>query len=152
MKRNEFLTKLGIGTALICTGNMLQACGKSGDNNVNPDDDDDDPKPVNFTLDITTELPTVGSSKTKQDVIVVRTASAAVASSFVALEAVCPHEQGSIFYSKDNANLECSLHSSRYKLDGLVINGPVNASGSTRALKLYNVTLSGNIITVTNKV
>ena len=151
MKRNEFLAKLGIGTALICTGNILQACGKNSDNDVNPGDKDD-PEPVNFTLDISTDLPAVGSSKTKQDVIVVRTATAAVASSFVALEAVCPHEQGSIFYSTNNSNLECSLHSSRYKLDGSVLNGPVNVSGSTRPLKLYNVTLSGNTITITDKV
>ncbi|MOA57987.1 Cytochrome b6-f complex iron-sulfur subunit [compost metagenome] len=75
-----------------------------------------------------------------------------MASSFVALEAVCPHEQGSIFYNVNKANLECSLHSSRYNLDGTVINGPVNSSGNTRTLKLYYISVDGNVITVTDKV
>ncbi|MCO4294711.1 Rieske 2Fe-2S domain-containing protein [Solitalea sp. MAHUQ-68] len=150
MKRNEFLSKLGIGAAIICAGSLLDACGGGDSAEPNNNNGGNNGNPLNFTLNIDTDLPNVGSSKTKQGVIVVRTANAVVASSFVALEAVCPHEHGSIFYDGTNNRLECSLHQSRYQLDGAVINGPVNASGSTRTLKKYKIEITGNIMTVTD--
>ncbi|UKJ08786.1 ubiquinol-cytochrome c reductase iron-sulfur subunit [Solitalea lacus] len=149
MKRNEFLAKLGIGAALVCTGSLMEACGGGGDDPA-PSSGGGNTSAVNFNLNVDADLPNVGSSKTRQGIIVVRTATALAASSFVALEAVCPHEHGTIFYDQTNNRLECSLHSSRYSLSGSVINGPVGASGSTRALHLYNITLTENTLTITS--
>ncbi|POY38386.1 Rieske [Solitalea longa] len=148
MKRNEFLSKLGIGAALVCTGGVLHACG-GGDDAGPSNNGGNNGNPVNFTFDASTDFPNIGSSKVKQGVIVVRTAATIVASSFVALDAICPHEQGSIMYDETNNRFECALHHSRYQLDGSVINGPVNSAGSTRALKKYNIAINGNVITIT---
>lgn len=144
MERDEFLKTLGISFALACTGTCFQACSKSGD-----DDDTGTPNSGSNTVnvDIST-MGSVGSQTTVNGVLFFRIASENTASSFVATESACPHQGNPLTWQQNNNRIFCSLHSSTYTSAGAVTNQPVGG-GSTRALKIYSVTLAGTTLTAT---
>jgi Rieske Fe-S protein len=148
MKRNEFLTKLGIGAAIVCAGGLAAACS-SGSNSPTPEPGPGPgPTPtLPFTLE-TSSLATVGSSTVKNGVLIGRINAADAASSFIALQSTCTHEGYALSFEAANERLHCNNHGSNFALDGSVINGPVTASGTATALKKYKVTLSGTTITI----
>ncbi|SMO64430.1 QcrA and Rieske domain-containing protein [Solitalea koreensis] len=150
MKRNEFLSKLGIGAAVVCTGGLVAACS-SGSNAPTPD-----PKPgpgaaggdIPFSIDISS-LANVGSNTTKNGVLIGRINAANAASSFIALQASCTHEGTTLTFDAANQRLHCNNHQSNFGFNGSVINGP-NTGGNVSALKKYAVTLSGTTLTISN--
>lgn len=148
MKRDEFLTTLGIGLTAVCTG-CLAACGKS--DNVTPSGGGGGgggvvpPANVNFTANLDTDLLNVGDSKSGSGIIVVRLASGNTAGSFTAVQQACTHEGTSISYVKSLNQFVCPNHGSTFNNSGGVTLGPAASS-----LQKYAVTVTGSTLTVTS--
>ena len=145
MERDEFLKTLGISLAMVCAGTCLHSCGKKGE-----DGPDTDPgtNGNNVSIDISS-MAAVGSQKTSDEVLFFRTGQENLASSFVATEAFCPHQGGNLAWQQASNKIQCSLHAATYTSAGAVTSQPVGSSGTTRALKIYAVTLTGTTLTAT---
>jgi cytochrome b6-f complex iron-sulfur subunit len=146
MERDEFLKSLGLGLALVCTGSCFQSCSKSGD-----DDNEPNPNPGGsntVSVDLSQRLLNVGDQFTASGVLFFRTAAGNQAASFVATEALCPHQGGTLEWQQANNRIECQLHFSRYESNGAIQRQP-QGGGSTRALRIYAVTVNGNTLTAT---
>lgn len=147
MKREDFIKSLSLGVAMVCTGACLEACSKKDSATpTNPPGTGGNNNTV--SLDITT-IPNIGDQSTKSGVLFIRIAAGGSNSSFVATEALCPHQGGSLVWLKSQNLIQCQLHFSEYQANGSVIQGPQNTTGGTRALKIYSTALSGNTLTAT---
>lgn len=151
MERNEFIKSLGLGVALICTGSCLSGCGSSKS-------DDPTPKPSpggggppagsTASIDISSQLLTVGSFTTVSGVLFVRLATGNATSSFTATQATCPHQGGTLNWITASSLIQCALHGSQYTSAGSVVRQPTDG-GTTNALKVYPLTLTGTTLTAT---
>jgi cytochrome b6-f complex iron-sulfur subunit len=145
MERAEFLSKLGIGVAVACTGCSLVACGSKGDN---PMPSQGNPPPMGsgvlFTADLNSELMNIGNSKIQQGVIIVRVASGNVPDSFAAVQVACTHQGNTINYNTGQGIFICPAHGSEFSKTGQVLMGP-----ATTPLNAYTVIIDSNILTVT---
>lgn len=143
MQRRDFLSDMGITIALACTG-CLAACSKSastpgGTTPPNPPTNTGFP----FTIDLNSQLATVGSSLVKNGVIVVRLDAANDVSSFTAVQVACTHQGTSINYLTSLGHFKCPNHGSEFSTTGSVLLGP-----ATTALKDYKIALSGTTLTI----
>lgn len=155
MERNEFIKSLGLGIALVCTGSCMTGCGSKGD----------DPAPNNggngggggggggtagtkVNVDLGSQLLTVGSFLASGGVLFIRTATGNSTSSFAATQALCPHQGGALNWVQASNYIQCSLHSSRYTTSGSILAQP-NDGGTTSALKVYALEVSGTTLTAT---
>ncbi|MEJ6980824.1 Rieske 2Fe-2S domain-containing protein [Pedobacter sp. P351] len=152
MERDEFLKSLGIGLAMVCTGTCLQSCGKGGSDDTgtpgNPPGGGGGGGGGNTASVDISSMTAVGSQNTVNGVLFIRMDAANAASSFVATEAVCPHEQGVLTWQHNNSRIICGNHQSTYSSTGAVTGQPVGG-GTTRALKIYTVSLTGTTLTAT---
>ena len=153
MERNEFIKSLGLGLALVCTGSCMSGCGKGGE--AAPDKSGGNNNPggsggsTTATANLSTQLLAIGDQLTVGSVLFIRTAAGNATSSFVATEAICPHQGGNLVW-KQNLNLiQCQLHFSEYNTNGTVAQGPQNTTGTTRTLKIYATSVSGTTLTAT---
>ena len=146
MKRDEFLTTLGIGFTAVCTG-CLYACGSKSDDPtpsgggggvINP------PTTVNFTANLDTDLINIGDSKAASGIVVVRLATGSNAASFTAVQQACTHEGFSINYVKNQGQFVCPNHGSTFSNSGAVTTGPAVSS-----LQKYPIVINGSTLTVT---
>ncbi|MGB4399540.1 MAG: Rieske 2Fe-2S domain-containing protein [Daejeonella sp.] len=145
MKRTEFLSTLGIGIAAACTG-CLAACGKGGEGDpggggIAPPVP---PAGINFTLDLNTDIKSVGESKTTNGVIVVRLAASNEIASFTAVQVACTHEGTAIGFNGAQGNFVCPNHGSIFTPAGVVTQGPAVIN-----LKKYTIAIASNVLTVT---
>lgn len=148
MERNEFIKSLGLGMALVCAGSCLSACGSKSN----------DPTPntaggggtagATASIDLATQLTTVGSFVATGGVLFIRLASGNTTSSFVATQASCPHQGGALNWIQASNLIQCSLHASQYTSGGAILRQP-NDGGTTSTLKIYSTSISGNILTAT---
>lgn len=143
MKRDEFLSTLGIGLAAVCTG-CLYGCSKSGDDEGSPITAPPPPSNVSVTLNLDTELRNVGDQKVQSGIIVVRLATGNVPASFTAVQAACTHEGTIIGFNANQGRFICPNHGSQFTTAGAVQNGP-----ATTNLKKYNIAISGSTLTIT---
>lgn len=110
---------------------------------------EDDPEPgengggTKLTANLNSELIATGSSKTGNNVIVIRIAAGNVASSFVALTTICTHEHCTVGYQSGQNRFVCPCHGSMYDINGAVIQGPAPS-----ALTKYPISITDNILTV----
>lgn len=149
MERNEFIKSLGLGIALVCTGSCMSGCGGSKS-------DDPAPKPggggvapgTKAEVNLATQLMTVGSFVTVNGVLFVRLAAGNVTTSFVATQASCPHQGGTLNWVQASNLIQCSLHSSQYSTTGSVLAQPSDG-GTTSALKVYSTSITGTTLTAT---
>ena len=152
MERHEFLKSLGLGVAIVCGGACLSACGgddASTPNNSNPTTT---PPPVTgntVSIDIPSKLANVGDQSTMNGVLFFRIATGNTSASFVATEALCPHQSGQLRWLNSQNKIQCQLHQAEFTSGGAVTQGPQGTSGSARTLKIYATTISGNTITAT---
>ncbi|MCM4155433.1 Rieske (2Fe-2S) protein [Gramella sp. AN32] len=146
MKRGEFINSMGKGVLLVCSGPCLMTSCSSDDGGTDTPPPGGGPSTVSVNLSI---LSNVGDQTSKNGVLFFRIGAGNSASNFIATEALCPHQGGTLIWKQDNGFIECNLHFSRYETDGDVIQGPQGASGNTRDLKIYPVTISGDTITAT---
>ena len=146
MERRDFLSNMGITHAIVCTGG-LAACGGKGD------DPQPDPPPGNppgggnakLTVNLGSQLTTVGSSIISGGVVLIRLAASNVPASFSAVTSTCTH-QGCTLSGVNGGLIECASacgHGSKFNSDGTVNTGP-----ATAALAKYTVEISGNTLTV----
>ncbi|MDQ2773203.1 MAG: Rieske (2Fe-2S) protein [Bacteroidota bacterium] len=141
MNRKDFLQLFGLGaTALVATA-CLGGCGsKSVDPVVGATS-------VDFTVDLTAASsaplnnPAVGYIyNSTRDVIVAKT----TAGTYVALQAPCPHEGTSVYFSPGQSRFICPNHNAIFDVGGTVLSGP-----SPRALKQYAVVQTANSLHIT---
>ncbi|MDB5134092.1 MAG: Rieske 2Fe-2S protein [Mucilaginibacter sp.] len=146
MERNEFLSKLGIGLVVVCTGCSLVSCG--GSKGGNPTPVGGTPAPAKgsgnlFSVDLASELINIGDSKVVQGVIIVRIANGDVESAFTAVQVACTHQGTAINYNTGQGIFICPLHGSEFSKNGQVLLGP-----AALPLQKYNVTITNNTLTV----
>lgn len=149
MERSEFLSKMGLGLVVVCTGCSLVSCG-SGSKNNDPQPQSQSPQqspsPGGGSLlsaDLNSELLNIGDSKLNGGVIVVRLAAANVAASFTAVQSACTHQGTTIAYHNDQGLFICPLHGSEFSKTGAVIQGP-----AALALHQYTIVITNNALTV----
>lgn len=148
MERSEFLSKLGIGLAVVCTGCSLASCGsKSSDPTLQQGGN---PPPTGsgnlFIADLSSELMTVGQSKVADGVILVRIGPDNTAASFTAVQVACTHQGNAINYNAGQGIFICPAHGSEFSKTGQVLVGP-----AAIALHKYTVTVdSNNMLTVSS--
>ena len=145
MKRREFLGSLSgpvVAACAVCMG----ACSKSssGSSTTNPPAGTNPPPAANFTIDLGTNLTSVGSSLVQGGVIVVRLATGNAASSFTAVAVACTHEGTAVNFNLANNQFVCPNHGSIFTSSGAVTLGPASS-----ALKKYSIAISGNTMTIT---
>ncbi len=140
MERREFLGSLTGPVTAVCAV-CLGACSKSS--NSPSSSPAPIPPTVNFTIDLNSNLTTVGSSTVQSGVIIVRLASGNTTSSFTAVQVACTHEGTSINFNQSGNNFVCPNHGSTFTTNGNVTLGP-----AASALKKYNISIAGNIMTI----
>lgn len=138
MERRKFIGTLSapvVAACAVCMG----ACSKSssGGNGTGGGS-------ANFTVDLGSNLLTVGSSLVQSGVIVVRLATGNIPASFTAVQVACTHEGTSINFNAAQNKFICPNHGSTFSTSGSVTLGP-----ATTNLKSYNISISGNTMTVT---
>ncbi len=148
MERQEFLKSLGFGFATICAGSCLASCG-GGDDTSTPNNQTPTTPTTGTTVSANlTSLSTVGSSTKVGTTLFIRIATGDTPSSFVATEAICPHQGGGLDWFQNQNLIICNLHSAQYQSNGSVVSQPVGG-GSTRTLKIYNTTVSATSVIAT---
>lgn len=145
MKRTEFLSTIGLGLAAACTG-CIASCGKGGEaepgsGTIPPPVP---PSGVNFNIDLSTDIKSVGEAKITSGVIVARIATGNIVSSFSAVQVACSHEGTSIGYSPTQASFVCPNHGSIFNNAGVVTTGPATVN-----LKKYGIAINGSVLTIT---
>lgn len=143
MERQEFLSKLGIGLAAVCTGCSLVSCGGGKSNDPGPSTGGNNN--VSFNLDLSSQLSAVGDSTIQQGVIVVRLADGNDPKSFTAVQSACTHQGTTIGYNLSQGIFICPRHGSEFSNTGAVVQGP-----ATAALKEYKVVITGTTLTVSS--
>ena len=138
MERRKFIGTLSapvVAGCAVCMG----ACSKSssGGNGTAGGS-------ANFTVDLGSNLLAVGSSLVQSGVIVVRLAAGNTPASFTAVQVACTHEGTSINFNAAQNKFICPNHGSTFSTSGSVTLGP-----ATTNLKSYNISISGNTMTVT---
>ena len=140
MERRKFLTTLGAPVLTACAA-CFAACSKTTNSSVTVT-----PPAVgsvNVSIDLNSQLASVGSSLIQSGIIVTRLAAGNTSTSFTALQVACTHEGTSIQFEPGNNDFICPNHGSRFSTTGSVINGP-----ATMDLKKYSIQISGNTMTI----
>ncbi|HEY4196841.1 MAG TPA: Rieske 2Fe-2S domain-containing protein [Mucilaginibacter sp.] len=149
MERQEFLSKLGLGLVVVCTGCSLASCGSgSKGNDPGPSTGGGDPHPIQgsgnlFSVDLSSQLTSIGDSTVSNGIILVRVASGNTANAFTAVQVACTHQGTSINYNANQGIFICPLHGSEFSKSGSVVLGP-----ASKPLQKYTVTIDGNNLTV----
>ena len=133
MQRREFINWAGIGFLASYFPLALAACSAQNNQNNNAAE-------TNSTTTDTGKFLSLGTAQQlkeagfllnkKSNIIVVRDESLGL----VAVNSLCPHRQCTVEWRKDNKDLFCPCHDSKFALDGKVIKGPAN-----RPLGVYEV-------------
>lgn len=150
MERSEFLAKFGITMAAVCAGCGLAACGSKG-SDPSPGGVDvggATPPPTTgsgnlFTVDLGSQLTSIGSSKSQSGVIIVRIADGNDPGSFTAVQVACTHQGTAINYNTSQQKFICPAHGSEFSKSGAVLVGPASTS-----LHRYTVSVDGTTLTV----
>lgn len=142
MERREFLGSLTGPVVAVCAV-CMGACSKSAGSSSTSSGSTTAPT-ANFTVDLVSQLPTVGSSVAVSGVLIVRVAAGNVVSSFVAVQQACTHEGTNINYVPANQIFLCPNHGAQFNTAGKNIGGQ-----ATSALKVYTLAITGSTLSVT---
>jgi len=135
MKRNEFLTALGVSAGTVIFAPFLVSCSKNssvlGTGGT-----------VDFMIDLTlpanAALQNVGGSLLTKGVIVARTSGG-----YIALASVCTHQGGTVYFNNANNRFICPVHGANFSTSGSVLLGPASSP-----LTSYSTTLTGTSLRV----
>jgi Rieske Fe-S protein len=75
-------------------------------------------------------------------VIVVRTTTGNVTSSFVAFNSACPHAGANVTFIKNSNSFNCSAHGSNFTISGSVINGPAGNALEKKTIEIVGDNLN----------
>ncbi len=137
MNRRNFIFYSYALAAVAVAGNLA---GCSNGDDPGGGNGNENPK---LTANLNSELMSVGSHKSQNNIIVVRTAEGNTPASFVALTSICTHESCTVGYSAIQNQFVCPCHGSVYNINGSVVQGPAPS-----ALRKYSVSIEDNILTV----
>jgi Rieske Fe-S protein len=147
MERQEFLKSLGLGFFAVCAGSCLSACGGKDETGTPAPSPGPGTPPIavgnKVTVNMST-MPNVGDSTKLNGVLFFRMTAGTTAASFVATEAICPHQGGNLDWIQNQSLIQCNLHQAQFTSSGAVTRGPQNSSGSVRALKIYALVVENN--------
>lgn len=141
MERQAFLKTLGISFAAVCLGSCFSDCSKKNDliaeTNIPPQS-----KIVSVNL---SNLNTIGAKVTISGIAFFRIANGDTATSFIATQALCTHQDGELEWKQNENLLQCRKHAAQFKPNGENIGLPF---GETKInnLKTYAITLIGEIL------
>ena len=148
MKRREFVTHSALAS-LATLASILEACGGSPSSpsssapSLTTVNGTVSGGAVNVTIDAASPLAAVGGAALVQsssgNFLVSRTAQ----DTFVALTAVCTHEQCTVS-GFQNSRYVCPCHGSQYSTTGAVLQGP-----AARALAQFATRFASNVLTIT---
>jgi cytochrome b6-f complex iron-sulfur subunit len=149
VKRRQFVTHSCQVVSLATLGALLEACsgGPSSPTSSAPPlasiTGTVSSGVVNVSVDAASPLATVGGAAFVQsssgNFLVSRTAQ----ETFVALTAICTHEQCNVT-GFQNSRYVCPCHGSQYTTSGAVVQGP-----ATRALTQFATRFANNVLTIT---
>lgn len=139
MKRREFL-KSSLSAGLLLAVPLLNtSCEKEDDTGSGGGL----PPGGNLTIDLDStdyaSLNNTGGFLIINSIIIANTGD-----SFVALSSVCTHQGCTISYSSSSNNFPCGCHGSVFSPTGSVVVGPASVP-----VKRYNVSRTGNVLTIT---
>ncbi|MEY4114653.1 MAG: hypothetical protein RLZ76_1346 [Bacteroidota bacterium] len=149
MDRKSFINQLTGGLTLTCISCMMQACSKedgttpsnnTGNNNNN--NNSNSGSNVILTLNLSSQLLAINDFVLDKGVVVVRTASGNVATSFVAFSSACPHAGATINFVKSSSTFNCSAHGSNFSIDGSVTNGPASSALQKKTVEIDGTNLN----------
>lgn len=146
MKRKDFLSTLSGGLASTCVACLALACSKESMNAPTPSgsvNTGSNPSLNAFTVNLATELKSVNDFIAKSGVIVIRTFTNNVVSSFSAFSSVCPHAGSTVEYNNSKSSFLCPAHGSTFSADGALTQGP-----AAKGLSKLVVEISGTNLTV----
>ena len=142
MERRAFLGSLTGPVVAVCAV-CMGACSKSSSTSATPGAGGTAPVNANFTVDLNSNLTTIGSSMVQSGVIIVRLAAGNTPGSFTAVQVACTHEGTSINFNQAANKFICPNHGSTFSTTGAVTLGPAASS-----LKAYNITINGSLMTI----
>ena len=149
MDRKSFINQITGGLTLTCISCMMQACSKedgttpsnnTGNNNNN--NNSNSGSNVILTLNLSSQLLAINDFVLDKGVVVVRTASGNVATSFVAFSSACPHAGATINFVKSSSTFNCSAHGSNFSIDGSVTNGPASSALQKKTVEIDGTNLN----------
>ncbi|NCI46371.1 QcrA and Rieske domain-containing protein [Sediminibacterium soli] len=143
MERRHFIETLSAPVLVACAV-CMGACSKSGGGtNTGGTNGGGTGGSASFTVDLGSNLLAVGSSLVQSGVIIVRLAAGNTPASFTAVQVACTHEGTAINYNASQNKFICPNHGSTFSTNGAVTLGPAAAN-----LKSYNISISGNTMTI----
>ena len=150
MKRREFCAQACQAASVVAIGSMLPGCGSS--NPSSPSGSAPALPTVNgsvangavtVTVDAASPLANVGGAALVQSAAGSFLVSRTAADTFVALTAICTHEQCTVT-GFQSAHYVCPCHGSQYSTSGTVLMGP-----ATRALQQFTTRFTSPTLTIT---
>jgi len=153
MNRKNFINSITGGLTLACISCMMQACSKedattpsnnnTGNNNNNPNNNNSGSgSNAILTVNLSSQLLNINDFVLDKGVVVVRTASGNVATSFVAFSSACPHAGATINFVKSSSSFNCSAHGSNFSIDGSVTNGPATSGLQKKTVEIDGTNLN----------
>ena len=139
MERRDFVINALRAGLIMIIPLSHSACGKDEDDMGNgPGGGGDNPLTIDLSTPAYSSLATSGGYAYAGNIIVANTSSG-----FVALSSVCTHEGCTITFSSSANNFPCPCHGSVFSTSGSVVTGP-----ASMAVRRYNVTQQGSILTI----
>ena len=150
MKRDEFLNTISRGLILVCAGSCVVACstGDDGGGGTTPPPNPTPSSGTKVSVALS-RLTSVGDQVTTGGVLFFRISEGSTASSFIATEAICPHQGGALIWKATDNKIQCQLHFAEYNTSGTVLQGPQGSSGNTRTLEIYSKVIEGGNLVAT---
>lgn len=137
MDRKEFLSQIGLSSALIFAGSCLGACSKGSTGTPTA------PTNVDFTINLNDAnyavLKTAGGYVIVNSIIIALSTS----NTYLAVSSVCPHEGFAVQYRSAQDQFVCPAHNSFFSTTGAKISGPANTG-----LTQYKTALSGTALRI----
>jgi cytochrome b6-f complex iron-sulfur subunit len=139
MDRKEFLSQIGLSSALVFAGTCLGACSKGSTGTPSPAP----PTSVDFSINLNDA--NYAALKTKGGYVVVNNIIVALSTSntYLAVSSICPHQGVTVQFQAAQDQFFCNAHSSLFSSTGARISGPANSG-----LKQYNTSLSGTSLRI----
>lgn len=149
MERQEFLKTLGISFAAVCVGTCFSYCSKKDD--ATPANNTPPPPSGTFVSADLSEFLGVGFKKEVSvagvSIAIFRIADGDSASSFIATQPLCTHQEGLLDWKSGSNSIQCRRHFAEFDKNGINTKNP-NVPGNAPNLKTYPLTVADGKVNV----